>query len=1000
MTKARFVGRMSRAVLVCLVLWAISGVLPGAVSGGALGVNDVTNIDFALGTGGSISGFVRDGGGTPIEGATVHALGESSSEYDTTAADGSYSIVNLAPGSYEVDVTAAGNAGEYYNNLYASPAAPNVTVTDLTDTPNIDFALGPGGSISGVIEDGSGTPIEYAMVSATTDDHPGGTGFTDENGTYVISNLPPGSYTVQAYATGYVWEYYDGVYEEPAAPNVAVADLADTPNIDFTLGTGGSISGTVTGSGGTPIAGATVSALGTFFGSDTTAADGTYTVTTLAPGSYWVSVDANGYVMEYYNDAYSIPMAPNVAVTDLTDTPDIDFALGVGGSITGFVRDEASTPVQDATVWAMGNSVDFTTTGADGAYSLPHLAPGSYKVSAEADGRISEYYANVYDPLAATGVTVTDLTATPNINFELGPGGSIAGFVRDGSGSPIEGASVHAWQEHSWGDDQTAADGSYTITGLAPGSYLVQADANGYAMEYYNGVYTSASATLVPVTAPDASAPTTPVVTDDGATTSNAAQLHASWIAADAESVIAEYQYAIGTTSGGADVVGWTSTGTDAQVTKTGLSLTVGSTYYISVKAGNAGGLWSGVGTSDGIAVIAPDTTAPTTPVVADDGATTDTANQLHAAWTAADAESGIAEYQYAIGTASGGTDIVNWTSAGTAATVTRTGLTLTTGATYYFSVKARNGSGVWSEVGASDGIQVVAPSDLTAPTTPVVADDGATTASTSQLHASWAAADAESGIAEYQYAIGTTSGGTDVVVWTTTGTEAQVTRTGLTLTPGATCYFSVKARNGGAVWSQVGASDGIRVVAPEEPPEEPAEEKVGESGGTVQTPDGQVAAEFAEGAVTGDVTVAIEQTDYPSDKDAPAGFKAGGICFVIEVTDADGNPVTRLDEPVVITVKYTHADLDSLGGDPDKLVLAYYDEEAGEWETLDTTVNTEEMILSASTTHLSTWAIMQDTGTAGGGTAIWVWIIVGMAAVLGVGGVALFLRRRSAKPQ
>ncbi len=91
------------------------------------------------------------------------------------------------------------------------------------------------------------------------------------------------------------------------------------------------------------------------------------------------------------------------------------------------------------------------------------------------------------------------------------------------------------------------------------------------------------------------------------------------------------------------------------------------------------------------------DSTAPTTPAVTDDGAFTASATQLHAAWSSSDAESGIAEYQYAIGTTSGGTEVVTWTSTGTTASVTRTGLTLTNGTTYYSSAKARNGAGSWS---------------------------------------------------------------------------------------------------------------------------------------------------------------------------------------------------------------------------------------------------------------------------------------------------------------
>jgi len=102
---------------------------------------------------------------------------------------------------------------------------------------------------------------------------------------------------------------------------------------------------------------------------------------------------------------------------------------------------------------------------------------------------------------------------------------------------------------------------------------------------------------------------------------------------------------------------------------------------------------------------------------------------------------------------------------------------------------------------------------DFTRPTTPVVTDDGDYTTSTTQLHASWNSLDPESGIAEYQYVIGTSPGGTNIVNWTSTATEMEVTKTGLSLTPGITYYFAVKAKNGQGVWSEVGVSDGITTL-------------------------------------------------------------------------------------------------------------------------------------------------------------------------------------------
>jgi hypothetical protein len=73
-----------------------------------------------------------------------------------------------------------------------------------------------------------------------------------------------------------------------------------------------------------------------------------------------------------------------------------------------------------------------------------------------------------------------------------------------------------------------------------------------------------------------------------------------------------------------------------------------------------------------------------------------------------------MAEYEYAIGTSAGGTDVVGWTSAGAASGVNKTGLSLTVGTTYYFSVRARNGAGLWSAVGVSHGIKVIKEADTT----------------------------------------------------------------------------------------------------------------------------------------------------------------------------------------------------------------------------------------------------------------------------------------------
>lgn len=101
------------------------------------------------------------------------------------------------------------------------------------------------------------------------------------------------------------------------------------------------------------------------------------------------------------------------------------------------------------------------------------------------------------------------------------------------------------------------------------------------------------------------------------------------------------------------------------------------------------------------------DTTAPTTPVVTDEGNFTESKTTLSASWSSQDLESGISEYQYGIGTSKGATDVLDWQTT-QETTVTLSNLNLERGKTYYFSVRAKNGVGLWSGYGYSDGIMVI----------------------------------------------------------------------------------------------------------------------------------------------------------------------------------------------------------------------------------------------------------------------------------------------------
>lgn len=134
---------------------------------------------------------------------------------------------------------------------------------------------------------------------------------------------------------------------------------------------------------------------------------------------------------------------------------------------------------------------------------------------------------------------------------------------------------------------------------------------------------------------------------------------------------------------------------------------------------------------------------------------------------------------------------------------------TVSNGTIYYYVVRL-----LTTDLYESDyGNEVSAtPNDFTAPTTPIVLDDGSCTPYHDRLHAIWSASDPDSGITAYQVSIGSWAGGRDVIDWTDVGTSTELTRTGLSLMEGVTYYLNVRARNGVGTWSATGSSDGILV--------------------------------------------------------------------------------------------------------------------------------------------------------------------------------------------
>jgi hypothetical protein len=174
----------------------------------------------ALATG-SIAGTITDSAtGQPIAGATVTAgCGHSA----TTGEEGTYIISDLAAGDYTVK---AMKCGQYAMKMYPE----QVHVADGQNVTGIDIALAPmgggggNGSISGTVYDNAThAPIAGARVMAGCMK----TALTAPDGTYTISNLADGSYTVKAVKAGYKCAVYPS--------SVVIQDGGAVTGIDFYL---------------------------------------------------------------------------------------------------------------------------------------------------------------------------------------------------------------------------------------------------------------------------------------------------------------------------------------------------------------------------------------------------------------------------------------------------------------------------------------------------------------------------------------------------------------------------------------------------------------------------------------------------------------------------------------------------------------------------------------------------------------------------------------------
>lgn len=462
----------------------------------------------------------------------------------TTSAAGSYLFSSLPAGNYTVQVdTSTLPSGVAPTYDLDGTGTANSTATSLNSGQNrntVNFGYRGTASLGDTVwldsnangtQDGGEAGISGVQLALTGDfNEDGTTDFTaatttSAGGAYSFAGLPPGRYGVAvlpASLPANSTQTYD--LDGLGTANLATATLTAgqiRTDVDFGYVTpNATLSGTLfrdsnangaldTGEPG--LSGVTVtlrSGDGSLVGTTTTDPNGGYSFPTLAGGTYSVVVPspASGYSTSSPSSSVTLPWGGSA-------TRDFPY---LGSTITGYLyndanknsaRDGGEVAVTGATVTLRdGSGTQLATAGVDSngfyTFGAGTLAAGSYSVSVPSS--VGSYTLETTNPL---GVTLAAGATSANNNFGyLTPAqmlATIAGVVWvDDNGNGVQDpgevglAGVTVLLRAPGGATptvSTAADGSYSFTGLAGGNYSVEFP------NTTNGVALSLGSSNVPV---------------------------------------------------------------------------------------------------------------------------------------------------------------------------------------------------------------------------------------------------------------------------------------------------------------------------------------------------------------------------------------------------------------------------------------------------------------------------------------------------------------------
>jgi len=330
--------------------------------------------DIALEAGLAIRGRVRTSAGAPVPDAQITTGGFDMMRGGTfsearSEADGSFVLAGLMPGPTRVNVRAIGFAS--VNNKVMLPGGDPV-----------DVILTAGGSVAGVVVEEGDRPVDAYRVIANPVKSNDWEGRADKSvgsidGRFLLEDLAEETYVLQVLVPDRAPATLSGV--RVSAGRTTDAGVIRVPR-------GGIVRGTVADTTGNPIIGAMVKA----YGAAQDAMEWSEQLQTLSEPSGAFEIrgvpEGRRQVVATHPDYAAADILVDVAAAK--GPAEARLVLTQGGRIEGVAHKRDGTPLAGLSIMANSQSYRLSggarrnnVTGADGSFTIDHVAPGPTYVS-------------------------------------------------------------------------------------------------------------------------------------------------------------------------------------------------------------------------------------------------------------------------------------------------------------------------------------------------------------------------------------------------------------------------------------------------------------------------------------------------------------------------------------------------------------------------------------------------------------------------------------------